>query len=138
VIEVPFAADERGMLATDHDRSGTMAQCRGAAVAVATGRRSAEVGMVVVDGQLYVRAYAGHVSGWLQLALAQRRGRIRTGTIDSAVRFSRYEGPTDTIDEAYLAKYGHHGGLVTHPFRGQYVRSSGAQTAGYGALVGIP
>ncbi|MFG1925464.1 DUF2255 family protein [Cryptosporangium sp. NPDC048952] len=68
-----------------------------------TGRRGAEVGMVVVDGRLYVR---GRNATWVRWAVAQRRGWIRTGTIDRAVTFARYDGPPDAIDAAYSAKYG--------------------------------
>lgn len=73
-----------------------------------TGRRSAETGMVVVDGELYARGVT-----WVRLAIAQRRGWIRTGTLDRAVTFSVHNGPTDAIDAAYHAKYGDHGDLTT-------------------------
>jgi hypothetical protein len=77
-----------------------------------TGRTGADLGMVVVDGRLYVRSYQGRL---LERALFWRRGSIRTGTIEREVTFSRYEGPTDVIDAAYQQKYGDHGGAITHP-----------------------
>jgi hypothetical protein len=74
----------------------------------------AEAGMVVVEGALFVRASPVGANGWIRHAVAQRRGRIRTGTIDRAVRFTPYSGPDEAIDAAYKAKYGDHGGLLTH------------------------
>ncbi|TQS39693.1 DUF2255 family protein [Cryptosporangium phraense] len=79
------------------------------------GGARAEVGMVVVDGRLYVRAYRGRESAWFRLAVAQPRGRIRTGTLERDVTFGLYDGPLDAIDEAYRAKYGNAGGPATHP-----------------------
>jgi hypothetical protein len=38
---------------------------------------------VVVDGDLYVRAYNGHASRWCQAAMRQRGGRISVGRNDA-------------------------------------------------------
>ena len=61
---------------------------------------------VVVDGELYVRAYNGTASRWHQSAMAQQAGRIRAGGIDADVVFTPIDGPVnDLIDDAYADKY---------------------------------
>jgi hypothetical protein len=61
---------------------------------------------VVVDGELYVRAYNGQDSRWYQAALRQKAGRITVAGITKEVTFERVDGPVnDRIDEAYRAKY---------------------------------
>jgi hypothetical protein len=62
---------------------------------------------VVVDGNLYVRAYNGTSSSWYQSALQQKAGRIYAGGMLKEVRF---EFVTDNelntrINEAYRKKY---------------------------------
>ena len=74
-----------------------------------------EIGMVVVDDQLYVRAYRGPSSRWYQAAREHGRGRIR---IDEVVRdvtlHTDDPGPLERIDQAFIAKYGTAAaGLVT-------------------------
>jgi hypothetical protein len=74
-----------------------------------------EIGMVVVDDQLYVRAYRGPQSRWYQASRKHGRGRIR---IDEVVRdvtlHTDDPGPLDQIDQAFIAKYGTAAaGLVT-------------------------
>ncbi|MGW9030090.1 DUF2255 family protein [Streptomyces sp. NPDC055722] len=74
-----------------------------------------EVGMVVVGGELYVRAYRGAQWGWYQASREHGRGRIRLGHVASDVLLQALDenGPHDAIDSAYQAKYPSVGGLVT-------------------------
>ncbi|WP_115788770.1 DUF2255 family protein [Arthrobacter silvisoli] len=62
---------------------------------------------VVVDGNVYVRAYNGTASRWHRSAMAQRAGRVRAGGLDIEVSFTAVEGGiNDRIDDAYSEKYG--------------------------------
>lgn len=61
---------------------------------------------VVVDGELYVRAYNGKHSRWYQSAIEQKAGRIHAAGIIKEVTFKPVEGDINTqIDEAYKRKY---------------------------------
>ncbi len=66
---------------------------------------------VVVDGDVYVRAYNGTASRWYQAALRQRAGRIRAGGGEWEVAFEPVDGTAPdgamqtVIDAAYRAKY---------------------------------
>ena len=61
---------------------------------------------VVVDGDVYVRAYNGTSSRWHQAALSQRAGRVRVAGLDWDVDFEPVDGDVqDGIDAAYRAKY---------------------------------
>jgi hypothetical protein len=61
---------------------------------------------VVVDGNLYVRAYNGTNSSWYQAATKQKAGRIAAGGLTKEVAFETVEGQVDDrIDDAYRAKY---------------------------------
>lgn len=61
---------------------------------------------VVVDGDLYVRAYNGQDSRWYQAALGQRAGRICAAGMVKAVTFEPESGVIQArIDDAYRAKY---------------------------------
>ena len=61
---------------------------------------------VVVDGELYVRAYNGVSSRWYQAALQQKAGRITAGGMTKEVAFQPVQGAiNDRIDDAYRAKY---------------------------------
>jgi hypothetical protein len=61
---------------------------------------------VVVDGDVYVRAYNGTSSRWHQAALSQRAGRVRVAGLDREVDFEPVDGDVqDGIDAAYRAKY---------------------------------
>jgi hypothetical protein len=62
---------------------------------------------VVVDGDLYVRAYNGQSSRWYQAAMQQKAGRITAAGLARDVSFASVEGAvTDRIDDAYRSKYG--------------------------------
>ncbi|HLH02770.1 MAG TPA: DUF2255 family protein [Bryobacteraceae bacterium] len=61
---------------------------------------------VVVDGDLYVRAYNGQKSRWYRAAMKQKRGRIRVAGINKEAEFESVDGPiSGRIDDAYRAKY---------------------------------
>jgi len=61
---------------------------------------------VVVDEDLYVRAYNGKNSRWYKAALRQKAGRITAAGITKEVVFEAVEGQiNDRIDDAYRAKY---------------------------------
>jgi hypothetical protein len=61
---------------------------------------------VVVDGDLYVRAYNGVNSKWYKSALQQKAGRIIAAGMTKEVVFAPIEGEVnDLIDEAYRKKY---------------------------------
>ncbi len=61
---------------------------------------------VVVNGQLYVRAYNGVNSGWYKSAVQQKAGRIIAAGMIKDVRFEFVHGDVNNaIDEAYQKKY---------------------------------
>ena len=61
---------------------------------------------VVVDSDLYVRAYNGTRSRWHQAALKQKAGRITAAGITKQVVFEPVSGAiNDRIDDADRAKY---------------------------------
>src|SRR5206468_7373615 len=61
---------------------------------------------VVVDGELYVRAYNGVNSRWYQSALKQKAGRIIAAGMTKEVTFEPVQGDkNDAIDETYNKKY---------------------------------
>jgi hypothetical protein len=62
---------------------------------------------VVVDGELFVRAYDGGQSRWYRAAMRQKAGRIRAAGMTKEVVFEPVDGAiNDRIDDAYRAKYG--------------------------------
>ncbi|MDP0499904.1 MAG: DUF2255 family protein [Verrucomicrobiota bacterium JB022] len=62
---------------------------------------------VVVDGQLFVRAYHGRKSRWHQAAVTQRAGRIQVAGMQPEVTFEEVDDPqlNGRIDAAYREKY---------------------------------
>ncbi|HWJ25145.1 MAG TPA: DUF2255 family protein [Flavisolibacter sp.] len=61
---------------------------------------------VVVDDELYVRAYHGKASRWYKAAVHQKAGRIQVAGLTKEVDFEPVEGSlNDRIDEAYRVKY---------------------------------
>ncbi|MBB2753183.1 UNVERIFIED_ORG: hypothetical protein GGI57_003893 [Rhizobium aethiopicum] len=61
---------------------------------------------VVLDGELYVRAYHGQRSRWYQAAVKQKAGRITAAGITKNVVFEPVEGAINAaIDDAYRSKY---------------------------------
>ncbi len=62
---------------------------------------------VVVDGELYVRAYNGVYSQWYNAAIIQKAGRIIAAGMTKEVNFEPVQGEINkAIDEAYKNKYG--------------------------------
>ncbi|MGW1625985.1 DUF2255 family protein [Streptomyces sp. NPDC002172] len=66
-----------------------------------------EIGMALVDGELYVRAYRGVGSRWYRAAREHGRGRIRLGSVTRDVRLTA-DGlrPPAGLDAAFRDKYG--------------------------------
>lgn len=61
---------------------------------------------VVVDGELYVRAYNGTASRWYQAASKQKAGQITAAGKTNDVTFEQVAGEVnDRIDAAYRMKY---------------------------------
>ncbi|MCU1248297.1 MAG: hypothetical protein JWQ49_1326 [Edaphobacter sp.] len=61
---------------------------------------------VVVDGELYVRAYKGTSSRWYQAASKQKAGQLTVAGQTTDVSFEQVSGEiNDRIDAAYRAKY---------------------------------
>jgi hypothetical protein len=61
---------------------------------------------VVVDGNLYARAYNGTRSRWHKAALRRQAGRITAAGLTREVGFEPATGAiNDRIDDAYRAKY---------------------------------
>ncbi|WP_439376762.1 DUF2255 family protein [Amycolatopsis lexingtonensis] len=76
-----------------------------------------ELGMVLVRGELYVRAYRGAGSRWYRAAREHGHGRIRLGNVTRDVVLETPVGePAAEIDAAYRRKYGQAAGsLVASP-----------------------
>ncbi|WP_343675026.1 DUF2255 family protein [Chitinophaga sp.] len=61
---------------------------------------------VVVNDELYVRAYNGVNSRWYKSAMQQKAGRIIAAGMTKEVRFEGVSGDiNNAIDEAYRKKY---------------------------------
>lgn len=61
---------------------------------------------VVVDDDLYVRAYNGTSSRWYEAAMREKAGRITAAGMTREVSFEPVSGPVnDRIDDAYREKY---------------------------------
>lgn len=61
---------------------------------------------VVVNGDLYVRAYNGINSRWYQSAVKQKAGRIHTaGMVKDVIFETVSDNINELIDEAYRKKY---------------------------------
>lgn len=64
---------------------------------------------VVVDGELYVRAYNGKNGSWYQSAISQKAGQIHAAGMVKDVVFealAQQDLVQEKIDVAYQAKYG--------------------------------
>ncbi|GGA96024.1 DUF2255 family protein [Mucilaginibacter rubeus] len=61
---------------------------------------------VVVEGEIYVRAYYGQKSRWYQAALEQKAGRIIAAGMTKEVTYQAVTGDiNEKVDEAYRKKY---------------------------------
>ncbi|MTI28734.1 DUF2255 family protein [Fulvivirga kasyanovii] len=62
--------------------------------------------VVMVEGELYVRAYNGTGSRWYKSAIDQGAGKIEAAGLVKSVRFKPVSGKiNEKIDEAYRRKY---------------------------------
>jgi hypothetical protein len=78
---------------------------------------------VMVDDELFVRAYSGRNSRWYKAAVRQKAGRITAAGMAKDVAFEPVEGPVnDRIDDAYRAKY--HNSPYLGPMIGERARSA--------------
>jgi hypothetical protein len=78
---------------------------------------------VVVDGELYVRAYHGQNSKWFKAAMQQRAGRVHIAGMTKEVAFEPVIGSVnDKVDSAYKAK--HKGSPYLSPMIGERARSA--------------
>ncbi|MDY7091870.1 MAG: DUF2255 family protein [Acidobacteriota bacterium] len=78
---------------------------------------------VVVDDNLYVRAYNGTSSRWYGAAMEQQAGRITAAGLTKEVRFEPVEGPiNERIDDAYRDKY--NGSPYLAPMIGERAREA--------------
>jgi hypothetical protein len=78
---------------------------------------------VVVNGNLYVRAYNGVSSRWYKSALQQKGGRIIAAGMTKEVAFEPAQGVINNlIDEAYTKKY--HGSPYLSPMIGSRARAA--------------
>ena len=61
---------------------------------------------VIVEGDLYVRAYNGINSRWYNSAIQQKGGRIQAADMTKEVAFELVDGTiNNSIDDAYQKKY---------------------------------
>ena len=61
---------------------------------------------VVIDDDLYVRAYNGRNSSWYRAAMHQKAGQITAAGMTKEVAFGPVDGTIQNrIDDAYRAKY---------------------------------
>ncbi|MFJ2954593.1 DUF2255 family protein [Streptomyces sp. NPDC087270] len=74
-----------------------------------------EIGVVVVDGAVFVRASRGPSSRWFRATQERHRGAVR---VDGTVRQVAFDVPARTdarltraIDDAYTRKYGDVGAM---------------------------
>ncbi|MFF5499875.1 DUF2255 family protein [Streptomyces aquilus] len=72
-----------------------------------TDRPGVEIGMAVVDGELYVRAYRGVRSRWYRAAREHGHGTIRVGAVSRDVLLATGDLHLPAgLDAAFRAKYG--------------------------------
>lgn len=81
-----------------------------------------DLGMVLVGGELYVRAYRGPRSRWFQAAREAGTGWISAGSLARDVLLIPDLGPADAIDDAYRVKYGDSSLVASPPARAATVR----------------
>jgi len=74
-----------------------------------------ELGMALISGRLYVRAFRGRGSQWYQAAIKAGLGTVAIGTVRVNVELTPTDGPSEEIEAAYLAKYGPRAALVASP-----------------------
>ena len=83
---------------------------------------------VVVEDELYVRAYNGKESRWYQAAVRQKAGRITAAGMTKEVAFEAVSGEiNERIDEAYRVKYA--GNSYLKPMIGERARGATLRVA---------
>jgi hypothetical protein len=97
-----------------------------------------ELGMVVVDGELYVRAYRGVRSRWYRAAREHGHGRIQVGGVgrDVLLETRGLELPAG-IEAAFRGKYGQPAEalVASDEARAATIRIDPAPTPGAGATL---
>ncbi|GAB7007457.1 DUF2255 family protein [Nocardioides sp. AN3] len=101
-----WGAEELNELTTSHSLFLTAGACT---------TESVELGMVVVDGELYVRSFRGPSSGWYRRAIELGIGQIACGMWTRSVTFSAPSSQTSGIEAEYRSKYGEAAGLIATP-----------------------
>ncbi|MFI2361596.1 DUF2255 family protein [Promicromonospora sp. NPDC019610] len=75
-----------------------------------------EVGMVLVEGELYVRSQRGTTSQWYRAAVSHGSGRVRVAGETVAVRFEPARADVaPAVDAAYRSKYGSFASFAVGP-----------------------
>ncbi len=95
-----------------------------------------EIGMVVVDGELYVRAYRGVHSRWYRAAREHGNGRIQVAAVTRDVLLETHGlEPSAEIDAAFRDKYGRPADalMASTEARAATIRIAPAATPGAGA-----
>ena len=80
----------------------------------ASGER-VELGMVVVGGDVFVRAFRGTDSLWYRAAVAHRSGSVVVGEDRFEVGYEPAAGDDDAIEAAYRERYGSTAAMVATP-----------------------
>ncbi|WP_344612534.1 DUF2255 family protein [Dactylosporangium salmoneum] len=72
-----------------------------------------DVGMVVVNGRVYVRAFGGRGSQWFRAAVRHRAGRITVRQETFAVRLAQADDDmAEAVDDGYRRRYAESSALV--------------------------
>jgi hypothetical protein len=73
-------------------------------------RKHVTIWVVRINNDLYIRAVKGQTGKWYQHAVEQHLGHIQAGGVSKDVIFvEANEDTTETVDEAYQAKYNGYG-----------------------------
>ncbi|AYG04675.1 DUF2255 family protein [Gryllotalpicola protaetiae] len=72
-----------------------------------------ELGFVIVEGAVFIRAYSGPSSTWFQAARAAGRGTVEFGDQTLEITFTDASAEASVIDAAYFEKYGPAASLAT-------------------------
>jgi hypothetical protein len=71
------------------------------------------VGVVLLGGNPYIRAYRGPGSSWFRSTQVRREGRIWVDSVEKNVTFElAHDALANEIDAAYRSKYGHYSASI--------------------------